>query len=125
MLNKRHCSPAKGLKGGRHCALSPVLIVVDDDDDDDDAGDDYDDEEEEEEEDDVAESAERGGRRVVAENTYLLIPTVAGTLCSKQIRHPRDESVRHPLCSTSLLVHPCHLPFRPRKRVSIGIGYIM
>ena len=74
MLNKRHCSPAKGLKGGRHCALSPVLIVVDDDDDDDDdAGDDYDDEEEEEEEEDVAESAERGGRRVVAENTYLLI----------------------------------------------------
>lgn len=58
MLNKRHCSPAKGLKGGRHCALSPVLIVVVDDDDDD-AGDDYDDEEEEE---DVAESAERGGR---------------------------------------------------------------
>ena len=36
MLNKRHCSPAKGLKGGRHCALSPVLIVVVDDDDDDD-----------------------------------------------------------------------------------------
>ena len=26
MLNKRHCSPAKGLKSRRHCALSPVLI---------------------------------------------------------------------------------------------------
>jgi hypothetical protein len=95
----------KGLKSGRHCALSSLLVlavvlvvvrvvivavvvVV------------------------VAvvglREKEREDEEVLPANANLLIPSVPGSLCSKQIR----RTPRHPRRSPPSLVRVCHLPFR-------------
>lgn len=82
MLNKRHCSPAKGLKSRRHCALSSLLVLV------------------------LVfvvlyvvvvivvgpRKKEREDEGVLPANANLLIPSVPGNLCSKQIRRTPPPS---------------------------------
>jgi len=90
MLNKRYCPPTKGLKSGCHCALSSLLIVL------------------------VVvvvvvatvivnpRKKERENEGVLPANANLLIPSVPGSLCSKQIRRnppppPPPSSCHFPL----------------------------